>query len=161
MRARFRDVERFVSLCRECPRYATSWLCPPLTEAQVGEIESYTKARIIALKIVPDAKFDGHGTELMALCRPTLEQRLLQVEKSRPEPARACGLSGRCLHCGDTPCARTTGAPCPHPSLARPSLEAFGFDVTAIASEVLHTPILWERDGMRPAYYMLVGAVFY
>ena len=42
----------------------------------------------------------------------------------------------------------------------RPSLEAFGFDIGAISSELLHNELKWSRDGQFPEYFTLVSALF-
>lgn len=155
----YRDAAHFIELCHECPCFGRSWLCPPVAYEHVKRVESFNHARIEALKIVPEADCTLIGAEIIQNSRTAFEQKLLELEKELH--GLACGFSGRCPYCGDTPCARIDGLPCRHPGKARPSLEALGFDVSAIASDILGTPIKWETDGCRPLYYMLVGAVFY
>ncbi|MDE6109919.1 MAG: DUF2284 domain-containing protein [Muribaculaceae bacterium] len=155
----YRNAERFIKLCRECPCFARSWLCPPISTDILERMEASDNARIEALKIIPDAECTLSGAEIIQQSRKEFEQKLLDIEKERN--GMACGFSGNCPYCGDTPCARLDGKPCRHPEKARPSLEALGFDVAAIAADILGTPIKWEADGSRPPYYMLVGAVFY
>ncbi|MDE6497245.1 MAG: DUF2284 domain-containing protein [Muribaculaceae bacterium] len=155
----YRDAARFIKLCRECPCFARSWLCPPVAPEIVKRLEYYSYARIEALKIVPAQECVLTGTEIIQNARLAFEQRLLDLEKELN--GMACGFSGRCPYCGNRVCAREEGSPCRHPEKARPSLEAFGFDVSAIAADILGTPIKWEADGCRPPYYLLVGAVFY
>lgn len=154
-----RDVERFGRLCLECPLHASSWLCPPIAPEITGRIARYHRMHVCGLKITPAAGCTLEGAELLQHGRLMLEPRLLDIEKELG--GRACGLSGRCPYCGGEACARRDGLPCRHPELARPSLEALGFDVTALSSRYLKTEILWEHDGVRPEYFMLVGAVFY
>lgn len=152
---RYRDVPRFMELCRKCSGFGKSWLCPPVSVSPGG----YATARIEAVKIIPAEGCTLSGAEIMQDARGEFERQLLKLESQTG--GMACGLSGDCPYCGKLPCSRTEGKPCRHPRLARPSLEALGFNVAAIAAEVLATPIKWETDGCRPPYYMLVGAVFY
>ena len=153
------DTERIGALCVACGQYGKSWLCPPVAAGLRRMLEGYTRMHITGLKIVPDPAGDDDGTEAMRRGRALLEPALLELEKKLQ--GRACGLSGKCPYCGEQPCARTDNKPCRHPELARPSLEAMGYDVTAIAAKFLKTPIKWARDGKPAEYYLLVGAVFY
>lgn len=155
--------------------HAASWLCPPIDPAIERRLAALTRVRILALKITP--KNTGHanagthpgapatatapdlGTLAMAEGRAIIEPMLLRLE--RELGGHACGLSGRCPYCPGLPCARTLGEPCRHPDLARPSLEALGYDVTAIAADILGSPILWPRDGTPPPHYTLVTALFH
>jgi len=119
----------------------------------------YERVRIIGLKITPDANCKCTSAEILQQKRMKLEQKLLALEQTLH--GRAAGLSGKCPYCSNKECARIAGMPCRHPDLARPSLEALGFNVEKIASDYLKTKILWEHDGVRPEYLLLVGAVFY
>ena len=156
----FRDAGRIGSYCLSCPQHARSWLCPPLDSAVIRQLAGFTHVRMIGLQIFTTAVDAATPAEaILAGERRDFEAHLLRLEKELG--GRACGFSGRCPYCDSTPCARIAGQPCRHPDLARPSLEACGFDVTAIASQCLHKEILWARDGVHPPYYMLVGAVFH
>ncbi|MBQ4231187.1 MAG: DUF2284 domain-containing protein, partial [Salinivirgaceae bacterium] len=68
---------------------------------------------------------------------------------------------GKCLYCGDKPCARIDGKPCRHPDKVRPSLEAYGFDIVRTASELLGVDIKWSDGKHVPDYLTLVCGVFY
>ena len=94
----------------------------------------------------------------MQEARLPLEATLRELESTLN--GRACGLSGRCPYCTE-PCARVDGLPCRHPELARPSLEALGYDVGALSEVFMNTPIKWAKEGRHPEYYTLLGGVFY
>lgn len=155
----FYNPERFAGLCRECPGYGRSWLCPPLQDEMCASLRQYRHVAVRGLRITPSPDCTLSGAELLQSVRKDFEHELLELEKQ--SGGRACGFSGTCPYCGEMPCARISGEPCRHPSLARPSLEAFGFDVSAISSRCLGAEIKWEQNGRRAEYYMLVGAVFY
>lgn len=155
----FHDAERFGMLCRECPGYGRSWLCPPLSDESCASLRQYRHVAVRGLRITPSHDCALSGAELLQHVRKDFEKELLELETQFD--GYACGFSGACPYCGDMPCARISGEPCRHPSLARPSLEAFGFDVSAISSHCLGSEIKWEQNGRRAEYYMLVGAVFY
>ena len=88
-----------------------------------------------------------------------LNEELLALEKSLV--GMAFGFAGSCPYCGEIPCARIDGEPCRHPDKVRPSLEAFGFDMSKTASELLGLKIKWSHDGRIPEYLTLVCGVFY
>ncbi|MDE6136671.1 MAG: DUF2284 domain-containing protein [Muribaculaceae bacterium] len=161
-------MPRIRALCAACPMHAASWLCPPLSPDIERRIDALPDVSILALKITPhnpppkppaSPRSGDLGTLAMAEGRAILEPMLLRLEQELD--GHACGLSGRCPYCPGLPCARTLGEPCRHPDLARPSLEALGYDVTAIAADILGCPILWARDGTPPPYYTLVTALFH
>lgn len=65
----------------------------------------------------------------------------------------------RCMLCPDG-CTRMTGKPCRHPKKMRYSLEAAGFDVTAISHDMLGIDLEWSEDGSLSRRITLVTAVF-
>lgn len=157
--ARHRDTDRFSALCSKCPGFEASWLCPPVDAALSARIDDSDEAVIVGVRITPAHDCSLSASELMQSARIELEKRLLELEKTTG--GLACGLSGRCTYCGHLECARKEGLPCRHPDLARPSLEAHGFDVTSISRQYLDTPVLWPDGDKHPPYYTLVGAVFF
>ena len=62
---------------------------------------------------------------------------------------------------GLEPCARIDGKPCRHPDKVRPSLEAFGFDISKTAKDLLGLEIKWSKGDLIPEYLTLVGGIFY
>lgn len=159
--ARFRDERRFLELCRQCPNFGCSWACPPLAPDVALVSGRYRYVRIIATKITP-ARTDMSVDRAMELIRPErirLERYLLNME-SRCD-ARAFSFGGKCLYCGDEPCARSSDRPCRHPDKVRPSLEAFGFDLGLTLRELFGIELLWGNDGMLPRYIVLVSALFH
>ena len=157
----YRDTERFESLCRSCPNYGRRWGCPPLADSPYPDIARYPSIDIHLLKIaVPVSSGDSKIlTEIIDRHRRDYEPLLLTSEKELD--GFAVLFTGQCRHCGDTTCARTAGKACRHPDIVRPSLEALGFDLTRIASDLFGTPIQWASNGLLPPYLTLVGGVFH
>ena len=94
-------------------------------------VEDYEKVRIMGVKIIPN-------------------------NKQLP-----FGFVGTCPYCGSAPCARISGKPCRHPEKVRPSLEAFGFDMSKTAKDLLGLEIKWSQGELIPEYLTLVCGVFY
>lgn len=158
--ARFRDADKFIGFCRECPNYGRSWGCPPFEFDADDVLRRYDRAVIYASKIVPAGKLPM--AEVQNFIRPErlrIEQRLRRLE--RQTGGRAFAYVGRCLYCGDEPCARTCNLPCRHPDKVRPSLEAFGFDIGKTVESLFGLELKWGHDGLAPEYLVIVSAVFY
>ena len=60
--ARFRDAERFEGCCRTCPNYGRSWGCPPFDFDVEEYLTRYSRALLIATKIVPEPVSYTHLT---------------------------------------------------------------------------------------------------
>lgn len=150
---RRRDVARFEALCRECPLYASRWCCPPLGGSELSAPSRYTSLRLTGVKIVPgDSRYIS---EVRALTEPGI------LEEERRLGGYAALFTGQCRHCQGQECTRPTGGECRHPELVRPSLEALGYNVGALAEDFLGHRLLWSADGEMPEYLLLVAGVFY
>lgn len=158
---RFRDEERFLAMCRECPNFGKSWVCPPLEFDSTGVLGQYGKVHLMVTKIIPEDRnqsIDISGG-FMREERIRLERELL--EKEALYGGRAFAYSGMCIYCKDSDCERKYGRPCCHPDKVRPSLEAFGFDLERTLLEIFGFRMLWSRDGKLPEYLVLISGIFY
>lgn len=165
----FRDAERVAGYCRECRNYGNRWGCPPFDYSVDDELHRYCEVLLVAARIYPEEKNLPMETGVRCLlpARAQLEKIVLGLEKVLD--GRAMGLAGQCTYCGAQPdiyhadmsCRKTQGLPCCHPDLVRPSLEAWGFDITKTSEELLQIPILWSTDGMTPEYFTLVCGFFH
>lgn len=159
--ARFRDAERFCELCRACPSYGRCWACPPFAEDPEPVMRSYRRVLLVATKITPE-EAELPIDAARALIRPErlrIEQRLRQLELQFG--ARAYAYAGSCLYCPEGSCTRPEGLPCRHPDLARPSLEACGFDIGRTTAELFGIELQWGRQGAMPPYLTLVCGLFH
>ena len=157
----FRDREKFLESCRECGNYGRSWGCPPFDFDTDALLAQYSKVLLVATKIYPQ-QHDlpiGASQQLIRPERIRLERRLLELEQH--SGGRAFAYIGTCLHCQSDSCTRISELPCRHPDLVRPSLEAFGFDISRTVSELFGIQLLWESDGLIPEYLTLVCGLFH
>lgn len=157
----FRDVATFEECCRACPNYGKRWGCPPFDHDTLNDLLPYERVMIVGVKVSP---YDGKlpMEQVYDLIRPELERvnsRLLELE--RLTGGLAFGFVGKCPYCNGAPCARREGKPCRHPDVVRPSLEAYGFNVSLTASEVLGIDMVWGKDDKIPRYLTLVCGLFY
>ena len=98
--------------------------------------------RIIGVKVTPHDKtlpLSAAG-DIMRPVTTVLNKELLEMEKT--SDGMCFGFAGSCLYCGVAQCARIEGKPCRHPDKVRPSLEAYGFDISRTAKELLGIEIL-------------------
>lgn len=159
--SRFRDEKRFVEFCKQCPNYGNSWGCPPF-DFDTGEfLRQYEYAHLMATKIIPVEKNIpiDRTQELIKPERLRIERELLEMEHRYG--GRAFAYVGKCLYCPDSECARKCNRPCLHPDKVRPSLEAFGFDMTRTLSELFGIELLWGKDGILPEYLVIVSGLFH
>ncbi|MBR5118256.1 MAG: DUF2284 domain-containing protein [Muribaculaceae bacterium] len=157
----FRDVATFEACCQQCPNYGKRWGCPPFDHDTLQDLMPYNKVMIIGLKITPhDRKMPIE--QVYDLMRPELERmnkRLITLEDEKN--GMAFGFVGKCPYCNGAPCARQQGKPCRHPDVVRPSLEAYGFNVSKTASELLGIDMVWSKDKTIPRYLTLVCGLFF
>lgn len=158
---RFRDVPRFLELCKACGNYGQCWACPPFNKDWTQEMLEYERVTLFVTKIEPQEA----GLTLSEVAplfreeRMRIEPRLRELEKQTGGLAFA--FAGECLYCPTGTCTRKEGKPCRHPDLVRPSLEAVGFDLGKTAAELFNLPILWSTDGLAPRYLLLICGLFH
>lgn len=146
--ARFRHPEVFGDACRACPGYGRSWICPPLDGALARRLCSFMHISVYRLRV----RTDNPERFLAGSARLRAEEMLLEEE--RRLDGLAFGFTGRCPRCRE--CTRVSGAPCRFPDKARPSLEALGFDVSALQKTLFGEPLRWGKGS-----YSFVGALFH
>lgn len=162
--AKYQDIDKFMAYCRACPNYGARWSCPPLS-FDVGEmLAKYDRVHLVGLKMTYDQetirladtpeKVKSVTWDTLFVEKRVLEETLLVVES---ENAGSMSLSsGGCHYCET--CARTEGKECIYPDKMRYSLDAFGFDLTAITADQLGIDLCWSQ-GALPPYYTLIHAL--
>lgn len=158
---RFKDADRFIGYCRACSNYNRTWACPPFSHDLDRELRGYRNVLLIATKITPDRQDNplSESRRLILPERKRLEHRLLEME--RIYDGRAFAYVGSCLYCPEGSCTRPLGLPCRHPELVRPSLKAYGFDISRTTSELFGIELLWGKNGVLPEYLTLVCGFFH
>ena len=155
----FRDPERFMEYCRQCPMYGKTWACPPYGFDMEEYLHGYRFATIIMARITPAEKGIpiAEAGRLLLPERIRLERMLLQAEKE--SGGKAFAFTGKCHYCVE--CTREAGLPCRHPEKVRPSLEACGFDIVKTATKLFATEIKWSSNSFVPEYLTLIGGLFH
>lgn len=160
----YRDAERFAQLCRQCPRYGTTWHCPPYDFDTLDTVSKFSIVHLFATKV--DFALSERGLcgntqkiygDIMQLVWEQTHPFLIGLEKKFPD---SMAFDMACRLCGNEPCTRKSGKPCRHPDQARHSIESFGFDIGLTAKQVFGTELLWSKDGSLPQYLMFITALF-
>ena len=160
-RQKYQDREKFMAFCRECPRYGALWSCPPLSFDADEFLSPYAWVNLLCAKIHLDSetiraadtaeKMKTTGWDVVSAVKLNIEERLRKLEAQIPESVSLS--SGGCNLCES--CTRKSGKPCRQPDKMRYSLDAFGFDLTAITKDLFRIEILWCRDSL-PEYFTLM-----
>ena len=163
-REKYQDTEKYIAYCRECPRYDTVWSCPPLyldVDAYLGQFAwvNILCARIIlGNDVITEAdtkeKIRAVGWEILLSVKLGMEEKLRRLEKHIPGSVSLS--SGGCNLCKE--CSRKDGQPCRQPDKMRYSLDAFGFDLTAITKDMFDIDILWCKERL-PDYFTLIHGI--
>lgn len=164
----YRDADRFIEYCKACGNYGAIWVCPPYTSDPAGKIGHYKYVHIIGTQLWIDEATRHTPSDpgeqkdisyrIMEEGRKGLDERLLAIEKQYPG-SRAF-FAGSCFLCRKEDCTRPAGEPCLHPDKARSSLEAYGFDISRTAAELLGIELKWSENLVLPAYFTLVSGLF-
>ena len=128
---------RFRDMCavNSCGKYGRCWMCPPDVgeiDELMAEVKKYTYALVYQYVGVLEDSFDFEG---MVAAKKRHYKLSFAV---RDSVLRESGI--RCLHLGAggcgvcKKCTKESGEPCRHPDLAMPSLEAYGINVSMLAS---------------------------
>lgn len=163
---RYHD-EAVEEACRACDNHGKNWSCPPLAPDMLERLsEACGTIEIVCYRASLEEHADalrGHATierfkrSVLHATRSTMVDLLLQAERSHP--GSITFFPGSCGSCGIENCARAGGLPCMRPQLVRPSLEALGYDLTALVEDLFDLSFCWASEGELPSHYLLVGAL--
>ena len=163
-RQKYQNREKYMAYCRECPRYNTVWSCPPLTFDVDAYLERFALVNVLCAKIIlsrqviaeadTPEKIKTVGWEILLSVKLDMEEKLRRMEKYIPESVSLS--SGGCNLC--KVCSRKDGLPCRLPDKMRYSLDAFGFDLTAITKDMFDIDILWCKERL-PDYFTLIHGI--
>lgn len=164
--SRYRDVERFEAFCKQCPSYGKVWTCPPFDFDARTVSDGFKTVTVMGTTIEFDEQTRADcktaeqssrtGREAMEQVWKALLPQLYEME--RQTPGSRC-FTFRCSLCPEG-CTRPEGKPCRHPSQMRHSLESVGFDLVAIARDLLDIDLEWSKDGTLPKHLSLITALF-
>ena len=159
--AQFHRPDKVWGYCRACSNYGKQWGCPPFDFDVAERLSNYRYIRLIATRITLLDKSIS-PREINLLLRPErvrLERLLLEME--RTHDGLACTYIGECLHCPAGTCSRLCGAPCRHPALVRPSLEAYGFELSQALHDLFDLDLKWCTTSSLPNHLILLCGLFH
>lgn len=149
------------SACKSCPRYGTSWSCPPFDKYNFAGLypERYDNLILILTKITTQRRISLETARSifnneMRLFMPSVRR------KAKELGGVVYGFACSCDLCSQT-CARIEKQPCRFPLLAGPSLEAAGFNVGMLLTKFGNEELSWSDDGFAPASLTYVSAIAY
>ncbi|WP_028896336.1 DUF2284 domain-containing protein [Prevotella sp. HUN102] len=163
----YRDIEKFLGLCKQCPRFGKSWTCPPCEFDVTEYVEQFKYAHILSMKMTFDEETmnkTNTAEDVRTVCDEAMKFSLTKASAylrkyERKYPGSICFLGSRCLLCGSKPCARLENKPCRHPKDVRVSLEAVGFDLGKTSQDLLGIEMKWGKPDRLPEYITLITAL--
>lgn len=161
----FRDVDRFMGLCRACPNFGKMWSCPPFESLPpiLDSITAQCRLFLYEIDIPPSESSIGRLSQqeirrIYDSARAEIDPKLLALGKNLPSDSLVL-LGGSCANCPLPKCARLENKPCPRPEFMRPSLESLGFDVIAIAKKIFGADLEWATSSKTPQTLRIVCAI--
>lgn len=155
---------KFIEFCKCCDKYNSCWACPPYSYNPIERISAYKYTYIIGTKVTFNEQFIKDSTDsaknreiidkVMTDVRAVIDPQLMQLETSTPHSLAL--FAGTCHLCPQG-CTRPKSIPCRYPEKIRPSLEAYGFDISKTTESLLNIPLKWSKQGELPTYLILVS----
>lgn len=150
-----------MAYCRVCPNYNMVWSCPSLSFNVDDYLAEFNWVHVLCAKInlsdhiiveadTPE-KIKTVGWEILSEVKRDMDEKLRRMEKRIPGSVSLS--SGGCRLC--KACSRRDSQPCRQPDKMRYSLDAFGFDLSAITKDMFAIDILWCKDRL-PNYFTLI-----
>ena len=129
--------ESFYDLCASnaCGNFGRCWMCPPDVgdiEVLMARVREYDHALVYQIVSELEDSFDFEGMIEAKKKSYPISQKLRRVFTDRGVDTVLHLGAGGCGVCET--CSKRTGEPCRHPDIAMPSLEAYGINVSKLAS---------------------------
>lgn len=155
---------KFLDACKACPDYGRVWSCPPGVPETRDLLGGFRTVHVIGVKVCYGAQARARALvspaaaeivrqETYGVVKRALLETLLGLERLCPGSATVA--AGRCEQCDV--CTRVQGLPCRRMERMRYSFSAFGFDLTAMAKDLLDVELLWASQGL-PEYNVALAA---
>lgn len=162
--AKYRDADKFMEYCKACPNYNTRWSCPSLDFEPSERLAHYDRIHLVSVKMTYDEQTIAAADTAEKVKKTTwdtlfVEKRAMEdvLRETEREITGSLSLSSGGCHLCET-CSRVEQKPCRFPDKMRHSLDAFGFDLTAICEKELGIRLCWSQ-GSLPPYYTLIHAL--
>ena len=127
----------FRSLCEQnvCGSYGRNWMCPP-DAGDINELmaalKSYEYILVYQTVNTLEDSYDFEGMADAAMKHHRLMYKIREELENKDFKRKLFLGAGGCRLC--EVCAKITNEPCRHPGKAMPSLEAYGVNVSKLAS---------------------------
>lgn len=159
--------KEFIKYCQECNKYNSCWACPPFDYNPLDLLKQYQYINIIGTKVLFTQEYLKKNCDAnknieilnstMTAVRSIIDKKLMSLEQKTPHSLAL--FAGTCHLCPKEGCTRPQNISCRHPQSIRPSLEAYGFDITKTTNELLQLNLLWGKNGLLPQYLILVSGL--
>ena len=127
-------------------------------------LNKYAWVNVVGAKIILDQKviekadtpekIKAEGWRIVTEVKQKVEAEMLKLELQLPGSIALS--SGGCSLCRE--CTRKVGELCRQPDKMRYSMDAFGFDLSAITKDMLGIDIMWCK-GRLPDYFTLIHGI--
>lgn len=158
--------ETFIVYCESCRKFNKCWACPPFNKNPIPAMLEYKYIYIIGTKLRFKENYitqhqKGKPIEelldsIMTSARLELDPKILRLEEYLSGRAL---FAGTCHYCSPSPCSRVNNTPCKYPQKVRPSLEAYGFDISKTTEQLLEIKLQWSNSNKLPNYLVLVSGL--
>lgn len=160
---RYYAPEKFADSCSGCPSYHKVWSCPPGLPDTAAFFQPFSRLLLIGVKVTYSDRLQKEAStpdridSLRAQSYGAVKKILLETQLGleRALPGSMSIAAGRCEQCEC--CTREQGLPCRRPERMRYSFSGFRIDLSALADEQLHMPLLWSADGLPPYNVAIAG----
>lgn len=157
----------FVVYCKACNKFNKCWACPPFSYDPIQLLNKYKFTYVIGTQVILEAEdveqtYDSKQQrelldKVMFDVRQKIDPVLMKIEGNFKDTLAL--FAGTCHLCPELGCTRSLNKPCRYPNQIRPSLEAYGFDISKTTSELLGIDLKWGEKGKLPPYLILVSAI--
>ncbi len=157
------NIPEFAQKCRQCPRYASSWSCPPFDFDPADYWRQFSELHIEGVCMYFDpAECQKHRsqeeTDLIIAEVKATEKTLLAKELYDMENDASASLSeGVCSLCDS--CTRAENLPCRYPEKLRYSIEALGGNVGLTCSRLLGLQPEWVCENRLPRKLVIISGL--
>lgn len=149
------NKELFEKMCKDgCSTYGKHYGCPP----NAPSFDEYTKGSNYFLVLMfcaqPIGKSSANFEEIENLVYPKIDKILRRLEKAagtKHIAARSCRLC--------EPCLREKNLPCRHPEERRNCTVSLGIDCRAIAENIFHKSLVWQKGENLKGYTSFICLV--
>lgn len=163
------DVPKFITFCKECPKYNKIWSCPEHDFDVIEYWNHYDTAELhLSLinydseNIMEQCNYDEWKSiiwQASSTEKAKMSEYLLKQEKINDDCVSLS--SGSCKICGEENCMKIKSKPCCNPDKMRYSIESLGGDVVKLAKDVFDVELEWMTKENFPDHTILMGGLLF